>query len=168
MVDGRKWEDEFLRLTSNHSAGFLDRKYYGVYSNYLLKFLEEYKKNGIDIWAVSTGNEPINAYIPFDKLNSLGWTPDTVSEWVGEYFGPILASSDHNETVIMALDDQRIFLPWYATASYPKNNMSRYVAGTAVHFYTDMLAPPQLLDATHNAYPQKFILMTEGCTGTCV
>ncbi|XP_031839027.2 lysosomal acid glucosylceramidase-like isoform X1 [Nomia melanderi] len=146
--------------------GFLDRKYYDVYSNYLVKFLDEYRKNGVNIWGISTGNEPINAFIPFDKLNSLGWTPPTVSEWVGEHFGPILEASDHNDTIIMGLDDQRIFLPWFAKNAYPRHNMSKYIAGTAVHYYADALAPAGLLDLTHEAFPDKFILMTEACTGT--
>lgn len=40
-----------------------------------------------------------------------------------------------------------------------------YVDGFAVHWYWDDLAPPSLLDKTHNLFPDKFLLNTESCLG---
>ncbi|KZC06829.1 Glucosylceramidase [Dufourea novaeangliae] len=146
--------------------GFLKKEYYQLYANYILKFLDEYKKNGIDIWAISTGNEPINAYLPFDHLNTLGWTSGTVANWVAKFLGPSLAASEHNNTKILTLDDQRIFLPWFVKHVLSNEQAKKYIAGTAVHWYTDFISPAKVLDETHDAFPDKFILMTEACTGT--
>lgn len=41
-----------------------------------------------------------------------------------------------------------------------------YLDGFAVHWYWDDIAPPSLLDKTHNKFPDKFILNTESCLGT--
>ncbi|XP_076249035.1 lysosomal acid glucosylceramidase-like [Calliopsis andreniformis] len=148
--------------------GFLKKEYYQVYANYLLKFLDEYKKYGLDIWAFSTGNEPTNAYIPFDPLNTMGWTPESVAHWVGDFMGPTLASSKHNKTLIMAHDDQRLELPWAVTKMLSNKKARKYTAGTAVHWYTDQFVPPNVLDQTHKALPDKFILMTEACIGSSI
>lgn len=149
----------------NLCLGFLRKDRYQVYANYIVKFLDAYKSNGIDVWAVSTGNEPLNAYVPFDRLNTMGWTPDTLADWVANYAGPTLAASTHNGTKILVLDDQRIELPWFVNKVFKDKTAKKYIVGTAVHWYTDSFAPPILLDLTHYGYPDKFILMTEACTG---
>ena len=43
--------------------------------------------------------------------------------------------------------------------------LHRYVDGWAVHWYTDFLGLPGVLDYVHDQYPDKFILFTEACTG---
>ncbi|XP_076653663.1 lysosomal acid glucosylceramidase-like [Halictus rubicundus] len=146
--------------------GFLKTEYYDLYADYILKFLDAYYKNGINVWAVSTGNEPINSYIPFDPLNSMGWTSKTVGAWVGNNLGPKLAASSRNNTKILLLDDQRIFLPWFIEKVFTNEMALHYAAGVAVHFYADIISSPNVLTQTHNAFPDKFILMTEACTGT--
>ncbi|XP_076749061.1 lysosomal acid glucosylceramidase-like [Xylocopa sonorina] len=146
--------------------GLLKEEYYQIYSDYIVKFLEEYKKNGIDIWAVSTGNEPLNAYVPFDRINTMGWTPKSMGKWVADNFGPTLAASRHNETRILALDDQRIELPWAIKDMFRNEKARNYTAGIAVHWYTDSFIPPTVLDRTHADFPDKFILLTEACTGS--
>lgn len=41
----------------------------------------------------------------------------------------------------------------------------KYLDGFAVHWYWDDIAPPSLLDKTHEKFPDKFILNTESCLG---
>ncbi|XP_076762712.1 putative glucosylceramidase 2 [Xylocopa sonorina] len=144
---------------------FLKPEYYQVYADYILRFLDEYKKNGIDIWAVSTGNEPINGYIIKPRINEMAWSPVTAAVWVADNLGPTLASSSHNNTQIIALDDQRIELPWTMQLMFRNEKARRYVNGIGVHIYTDSIAPPELLDLTHSDFPEKFILMTEASLG---
>lgn len=151
--------------TFNDSIGFLKREYYQTYADYIVKFMDEYKKSGLDIWAISPGNEPLNGWVPFGPLNAMGWTPGNVAEWVGDYLGPTLDASQHNGTLILALDDQRIELPEFVQLMLANEKAKKYTAGTAVHWYFDAFVPPHVLDLTHNAFPDKFILMTEGCTG---
>ncbi|KOC59952.1 Glucosylceramidase, partial [Habropoda laboriosa] len=146
--------------------GFLQEKYYQTYVNYLLKFLDAYKSFNISIWAISTGNEPLNAFIPLDPLNTMGWTPKTLGNWVANNLGPSLANSVHNGTLILALDDQRIELPWSIQQLFQNKIAEMYTAGIAVHWYTDDFIPSTVLDLTHNSFPNKFIMLTEACTGT--
>lgn len=156
-------------MKTNHKIngfGFLKTEYYQTFANYILKFIEEYKKNGVDIWGVSTGNEPFDAYIPFERLNSMGWTPELVGDWIANNLGPTLANSEYNATHIFVLDDQRLGLPWFVNEIF-KNEIARnYVYGIAVHWYADILIPPVVLDQTHNNFPDKKLLMTEACEGS--
>ncbi|XP_076179657.1 lysosomal acid glucosylceramidase-like [Ptiloglossa arizonensis] len=145
--------------------GFLKNEYNQLWANYLLKFLDEYKNNGIDIWAISTGNEPMNAYTPNFPLTTMGWTPDSMANWVAKFMGPTLASSIHNETLIFALDDNRNVMPSFVVPIFSEANASKYTAGTAIHFYKDSIAPPIVLDWTHNLFPDKVLLMTEASIG---
>lgn len=41
----------------------------------------------------------------------------------------------------------------------------KYLDGFAVHWYWDGIAPPNLLDQTHQRYADKMILNTESCIG---
>ncbi|XP_076249036.1 lysosomal acid glucosylceramidase-like [Calliopsis andreniformis] len=144
--------------------GFLRREFYQTYANYLLRFLREYKKNGLNMWAITTGNEPFDTYIPFDTLNTMGWTPYTMAQWVGNNLGPTLAKFN-NSTAILALDDQRFNLPWYMDGVYSDKKAQTYIIGTAVHWYGDPITSADVLDETHYNNPDKIILMTEACTG---
>ena len=96
----------------------------------------------------------------------MGWTPPTMAKWVADNLGPTLAASKFNKTLILALDDQRFNLPWYIEQVFSNKKAKHYISGTAVHWYGDMIAPPSVLDRTHDGYPDKFILMTEACEGT--
>ncbi|CAL7949938.1 unnamed protein product [Xylocopa violacea] len=163
------WSAPAWMKTNNKIRGFLDflkTEYYQLYANYILKFLDGYKENGIDIWAVSTGNEPIDGYVPLSTINDMAWTPQTAATWVANNLGPTLASSTHNDTLILALDDQRIELPWAIQLMFQNEQARKYVSGIGVHIYADSFIPPDVLDATHNDFPEKFILMTEASLGT--
>lgn len=90
----------------------------------------------------------------------MGWTPESMADWVGNYMGPTLANSTHN-TIIMALDDNRVLLPWFVNPIFTNEKSSKYTKGTAVHWYQDAKQPPEVLDFTHDEFPDKFILMSE-------
>ncbi|XP_008555889.1 lysosomal acid glucosylceramidase [Microplitis demolitor] len=159
-------------MKTNHNytgfLGFLKEEYYQIYADYLIKFLEDYKNQGLPIWAISTGNEPADVFaLNTVHFNDMGWTPATVTEWVVNNLGPTLLNSTSNETIILALDDQRFDLPWYLHAMHNYNNqIDKYISGIAVHWYMDRYFPIELYDRTHTAFPNKFIIMTEACTGS--
>jgi glucosylceramidase len=146
--------------------GYLLEEYYQTYANYIIKFLEAYKNNGLNIWAVSTGNEPFTSLIVTSKINSMFWSARSVSKWVIENLGPTLQKSSSNSTYILMLDDQRIHLPWFLLdVKYFHKDALKYVKGIAIHWYTDSFSLPNILDITHHIAPDKFILMTEACVG---
>lgn len=159
----------WMKTNNDYSGflGFLRREYYQTYADYLVKFLEAYKDEGLPIWAISTGNEPADVFFPGTPINDMGWIPSTVAQWLVHNFGPSVMNSSSAETLILAIDDQRFDLPWYLNDMYQANSdVDKYIAGIAVHWYADQLFPVSLYDRTNKLYPDKFLLMTEACRGS--
>ncbi|XP_076767211.1 lysosomal acid glucosylceramidase-like [Xylocopa sonorina] len=156
----------WMKVSGNlNGLSFLKEEYYQTFANYLVKFLDEYKRNGLNMWAITTGNEPLSSLLLTAPYNTMAWTPQSVTDWVANYLGPALASSSHKETLVLALDDNRVLLPWFVEPTFNDENATKYVAGTAVHWYFDKYSPPNLLDRTHNKFPNKFLIMTESSVG---
>ena len=84
-IKGAAWSSPRWMKSNNKWTGFshLKTEYYQTWANYHVKWLELMEENGLPIWAISTGNEPLNgvAFMFFVKFMSLGWTPgNQVSE----------------------------------------------------------------------------------------
>lgn len=146
--------------------GFLQPSYYQTYADYLMMYLDAYKKHGIEHWALSVGNEPSNVYMPFFKINCMGWTTLTAAQWIGDNLGPTLEKSEHNSTMIMLLDDQRFELPWVPEQVFHNAKAEHYTKLIAVHWYWDFVFSTDRPDHVHNRFPNVSLIMTEACTGT--
>lgn len=176
-TDGRKlkikaaaWVCPKWMRTPNRfgGPGEVKREYYQTWANYHIRFLELMEEQGIDIWALSTGNEPLNGLVGWivTKWMTLGWHPTQVAEYVALYFGPTIKGSRFNKTLILAGDDQRSIFPWYfqeMQRAYPK--AFDYIDGLAVHSYLNAYLPAQMLSFASNVFPDQFILNTESSIG---
>lgn len=86
-------------------------KYYQTWANYYLRFLQEYKKNGINFWGVTAQNEPTDGNIYKFFFNAMGFTPETQSQFIVDNLGPTFEQNGFGDIKIMILDDNRVFLP---------------------------------------------------------
>ncbi|KAG5897309.1 hypothetical protein JTB14_011472 [Gonioctena quinquepunctata] len=143
--------------------GFLKQTKFQVWADYFIKFLDEYKKENITFWGLTTGNEPSLAWVN-SAIPSVAWTTWRMQSWISNNLGPSIRNSSHSDINIMALDDQRLFLP-FVDKILTDENVSNYIDGIAVHWYLD-IASPKLLADIHEKYPNKFILGTEACEGS--
>lgn len=55
-------------------GGYLLPEYYQLWAEYYVKFFEEYEKQNIQFWGVTTQNEPALGVIN-GPVNSLAWFP---------------------------------------------------------------------------------------------
>lgn len=94
----------------------------------------------------------------------MGWTPTEAAKWSTEFLAPTLCKAGYYP-IYMGLDDQRFEIPWYLDIMFKNSKAAVLFNGTAVHWYADYLFSPLRLTQMHNEYPDKFILMTEACTG---
>lgn len=134
-----------------------------AYAKYLSLFVTAYKQAGVNIWAITTQNEPTEN-VPWD---SMYFDANTQAAFFKLDFGPIFRQ-DHPDVLIMAFDDQRAQLFDWAQTLLNDPEVAEYVDGLAMHWYSDMEDIYNNFDKmnqTHNAFPQKFILATEACTG---
>ncbi|XP_044264190.1 putative glucosylceramidase 4 [Tribolium madens] len=145
--------------------GFLKDNMFQAWANYFIKFLENYKSQGIQFWGLTTGNEPSLGITPFSKINSVGWTPVMMSHWIRNNLGPTIRNSSFADIKLITLDDQRFFLPWFTNIVFRNKATKNYIDGIAVHWYYDSVFPASLLKQTHDNFPEKFLLATEACRG---
>ncbi|XP_064474558.1 lysosomal acid glucosylceramidase-like isoform X2 [Ornithodoros turicata] len=127
-------------------------------------FLQEYGKHDIQIWGLTTENEPTNGEIPNFPFQCMGFTPETMRDFVKLDLGPALEANGYGFLKLMILDDERYDMIRWAQTILQDTNASSFVSGIGVHWYGDF-AEPWILDKTHEAFPEKFILGTEACEG---
>ncbi|XP_019700058.1 glucosylceramidase isoform X2 [Harpegnathos saltator] len=155
----------WMKNTDDIKWGALKFEYYQRYADYICKFLDAYNETGIKMWGITTGNEPFNGIWPFFPFNSMFWSSKTGAIFSANYLAPTLAKAGYN-LVYMTLDDQRYGTPWYPKKVFENEKAKKLFSGTAVHWYADTFISPLRLDELHDMYPDKFILMTEACTGS--
>ncbi|KAK5649057.1 hypothetical protein RI129_003949 [Pyrocoelia pectoralis] len=137
---------------------------YQTWANYFLKFLRAYALNGIPFWGLTTGNEPYTG-LAESKINSVGWYPPLMGNFIANYLGPTIRNSEFASIKLMAIDDQLNQFPKEIEAIFEIEKAKSYIDGFGLHYYLNTFYPKKWLTETHDIYPDKFILATEACEG---
>ena len=138
-------------------GGKLLPQYRQVWANYYIRYLNEYKKAGVDIWGMTVQNEP-EANQPFE---SCLWTGEEERDFVRDLLGPMLAKNGFGHLRLMVWDHNRDRMYERAKLVYDDPAAAKYVWGTAYHWYEgECFDNVQLV---HDAWPEKKLLFTEGC-----
>lgn len=169
-IIGAAWSPPKWMKSNNEWSGSsrLKAEYYQTWADYHIKYLQLMKDAGLDYWAISTGNEPMNTVIGFlfVRFMSLGWTAPSQGKWVGENLGPTLRNSSFKDVKLFAGDDQRYTFPWwFCQMNQGHPNATAYLDGLAVHWYWDGVTPAGLLDQAAQTYPDKLVFNTEASLG---
>jgi len=146
----------------NGIRGSLRSNHYQTYANYLLKFVEGYKNNGVDIEYITVCNEPDHASYDWPAL------PMRVEEQIALV----------NQNLYQTFQDSGLnvgIMAWdhsYTTDNYPNGEFAfNYLAdesardravGTAWHWYEGR---EETMLRVHKRYPEKGIWFTEGSGG---
>ncbi|CAG2120749.1 unnamed protein product, partial [Medioppia subpectinata] len=142
-------------------------EYYKAYANYLVKFLDAYKAQGIPLWGLTLQNEPALALVIYPKhwFNTMAFTPELYRDFLKLDFGPIMSAAGYgpNVTRVMVFDDNIHSVTQWANVIYRDSEAAQYVSGTAIHWYENNETNVNMLDTVHNQNPSKFILSTEAC-----
>jgi glucosylceramidase len=73
--------------------------------------LQAYQNEGIDVWGLSTQNEPGDGYYIYFFINSCGFSPQEERNFIVNNLGPTLKKNNFGHVVIMNGDDQRTTIP---------------------------------------------------------
>ena len=146
--------DPNRNVTGNVTGLKMQQGYLQAYALYFSKYVQAYKKNGINIRMLMPQNEI--AWTPC--WPSCTWRAEDLAIFVTQYLGP--------QFVKDSLDTQI----WFGTVNYPNPNYMRtflnqkdvplYVKGVGVQ-WTGM----QALPAIHKEYPQYQYMQTENQCG---
>ncbi|KAL1502271.1 hypothetical protein ABEB36_007437 [Hypothenemus hampei] len=158
------WSAPIWMKTNDEYNGFgkIKDEYYATWAYYYLKFFDAYKEQGIDFWAVTTQNEPINGLIGTSVQNN-GFSYDEMKIWIKDYLGPTIRNSTYSDIKIIAHDDQRFLIPLLNNYILSDEETVNYIDGIGVHWYTDFIIPPEFLIYASSQYKDLFVLSTEAC-----
>jgi glucosylceramidase len=151
----------WMKDNNTWNGGSLLKAHYPTFANYIVKYIQSYQAEGIDIWGITPTNEPLGNG---NNWESLHFTAREMTDWIANDLGPAMAAGAA-DTTIWAYDQNRgQHLEEWADTIYANETAARYVDGMAVHWYesTDTISS-ESLDYVHNKYPNKGILHSEGC-----
>jgi glucosylceramidase len=140
----------------NH-GGKLKPEYRQAWADYFVRYIQDYQKQGVNLWGLTSQNEP-EANSPWD--NCL-YSPAEHRDFIRDYLGPTLKRAGLQNIRLMAWDHNRDDMDEYADVMYSDPVASRYIWGTAYHWYSD--GAFQNMTMHHDVWPQKPLLATEAC-----
>ncbi|KAJ6626111.1 hypothetical protein lerEdw1_014762 [Lerista edwardsae] len=142
-------------------------KFHKTWANYFIRFLDEYERHKIRFWAITSQNEPsFGQWLPMENFPNIIYSAEEQRDFISQDLGPTLTASRHRDVLLLMLDDQRSKVLDWAKVVLGNSSAAQYVAGIAVHWYTDDLTVPGLtLDPTRELYPNYFLIYTEAANG---
>lgn len=151
----------YERENGFHRGGALLPEYYQTYADYIARYVEAWRAEGVDIWAVTPVNEPMG--------NDGGWesmdfSPAVETEFIAKYLGPTFRKRGLGDVAIYGFDQNIFEMEPYTEAIYGNAEARSYTTGMAVHWYGSTLdCFPEVLDRVHAANPDKTLFHSEGC-----
>lgn len=139
-------------------GGKLLEKYKQTWANYFVKYFKAYKNEGIDIKYTTIQNEP-NAV---QLWESCLYSPEEEIDFAVNYLHPTLRSNNLS-TKILIWDHNKEKLFSRSKKELNTNKALDAIIGIAYHYYSGDHF--ENISLTHDAFPGKILLHTEGCTG---
>lgn len=142
----------WMKTNGKVKAGALKEECYDVYARYLVKYIQEMKKQGITIDALTIQNEPINANnTPSMRMNAAEQTT-----FIKANLGPALKNANLKTKIV--LFDHNLDRPDYPLTVLRDPEAAQYVDGSGFHHYGGDLTA---MTVVHNARPDKHLYFTE-------
>ena len=151
----------WMKTNNAWNGGKLKKEFYPTWANYFSKYISAYKKEGIDIWAVTVENEPLGNDSNWESMH---YTPEETAEFVKDHLGPQFEKDSLPQKIIVYDQNRGKELKEWAEVLLEDKRLEKYIYGTAVHWYTstnNVMA--ESLNYTHELAPSKSIIQTEGC-----
>lgn len=152
-----------LQPYNSWTSGHLNPAYYQEYASYFIKWIEAFKKEGIEIYSITPQNEPLNRGNSMSMF--MGWKEQQA--FIRDALGPQLEAAglspkiyafDHNYNYDNMADQND-----YPLKIYEDPSAAAYITGAAYHNYGGN--KDELLDI-HNRRPDKELVFTETSIGT--
>ncbi len=157
-------EDWYIKGTPENNyqgtGGELKPKYLGTYADYLIKYLDAYQAENVNIWGLTPVNEP---HGNSGQWESMHFTPESQNDFIKQHLGPKLQDSAHKEVKLLIYDQNRDGLEHWANVIFSDDETAKFVHGAAVHWYESTFKVYEdVFDRVHNKFPQFSIIHTEG------
>ncbi|MXV50152.1 glycosyl hydrolase [Pedobacter sp. HMF7647] len=146
LVKGGKLKPEFMQSWANH----------------YVKFIKTYEAKGIPVWGLSVQNEPMAV----QKWESCVYTAEDERDFVKNFLGPTLKKNGLSDKKLIVWDHNRDLIFQQASTILADKDAAKYIWGIGFHWYETWTKSQMLFDnvkLTHEAFPDKNLIFTEGC-----
>lgn len=143
---------------SLYLGGKLKDKYKSLWAKYLVKYVQEYKKQNINIDYMTIQNEP-NATQPWESCR---YSAEDEANFLKQYLYPTFKENNLS-TKFLIWDHNKDNIVNRCIDALVKYGALDYASGIAFHWYTGTHF--ENLKILHELFPNKLLIHTEGCTG---
>lgn len=154
---GSPWSPPvWMKDNGDTRGGSLKPEFYGVYANYLVKYIQEMKKNGIAIDAITVQNEPLHP----GNNPSLLMPAEAQKVFVRDHLGAAFSKNNIHTKIIIY--DHNADRPDYPISILNDPQAAKYIDGSAFHLYGGKV---ENISKVHDAHPTKNLYFTEQWVG---
>jgi len=146
----------WMKDNQAYIGGSLKPEYYAVYANYLVKYIQSMKAEGIRIDALTPQNEPLHP----GNNPSMYMEANDQAEFIKTALGPKIQLAGLTTKIIIY--DHNADRPDYPISILDDPEAKKYVDGSAFHLYGGKI---EALSEVHQAHPDKNIYFTEQWVG---
>ncbi len=147
----------WMKDNGKTKGGSLKPEFYRAYANYFVKYIQEMKKGGIKIDAITPQNEPLHP----GNNPSLYMPSAQQGDFIKNHLGPVFKTNGIATKIVIY--DHNCNKPEYAIDMLKDPEAYQYIDGSAFHLYEGEISA---LTTVHNAFPDKNLYFTEQWTGS--
>ncbi|MGB5351985.1 MAG: glycoside hydrolase family 30 beta sandwich domain-containing protein [Woeseia sp.] len=142
------------------TGGKLKPEHVQNYADYLVRYLDAYRAEGVDIWGLTPVNEP---HGNSGNWESMHFTPDTQNEFIKRNLAPALKKNSFGDVKVLIYDQNRDDLEHWADEIFGDPETALLVYGAAVHWYSSTFKVHEdVFERVHQKFPGFAIIHTEG------
>jgi glucosylceramidase len=141
-----------------HGGRLLD-EHYATWARYFVRYLEEYKKEGIPFFGLTVQNEAM----AWQTWESCVYTAKEEALFVRQFLRPALKAAGFDDVKVMIWDHNKERVYERARDSFAVPGAKDDIWGVAFHWYSGQHF--DALELTHNAFPDKPLILTEYSVG---
>ena len=139
------------------TGGSLKKEYYGVFADYLVKYVQAYRQQGIEISMLTVQNEAK----AIQRWESCVYTAEQEQKFVVDYLYPALKKAGLEDVKIIIWDHNKERVFTRARTILSNETANQAVSGIAFHWYSGDHF--ENLELCREQFPDKDLLFTEGC-----
>jgi glucosylceramidase len=144
----------WMKTNGKYGGGRLRPERYPHYAEYLARFIEAYRAEGIEIYAITVQNEP--GFGP-GAYPSCVWTAAQQRDFIRDHLGPLFRR--RGITTRIWVFDHNFNNPGFPATILRDPAAAAYVDGSAFHLYEGR---PEAMSAVQREFPSKGVYFTEG------
>jgi len=152
-IMGSPWSPPLWMKTAHDArGGSLKPEFYESYAKYFVRYIQDMKKEGIRIDAITVQNEPLHP----GNNPSLLMLAEEQADFVKNHLGPAFKKAGLGTKIVIY--DHNADRPDYPISILNDPEAKKYIDGSAFHLYGGKI---DALTAVHLAHPDKNIYFTE-------